>query len=147
MPHWNGRACTGSSAYLPGGHGGGVLGYTVGLSAMKWLGFTGFGPGEHRAAGGGRFHGVSLRGGMWPSGWVGALACAGAVAPGAKREVAKDVAVGRKAARERRWWWCEERTESEEHHPEPVQIIEPVLVDAPKRRVVKERQSPVHRHA
>ena len=26
-------------SYLPGGHGGGVLGYTVGLSAMKWLGF------------------------------------------------------------------------------------------------------------
>ncbi len=30
-------------SYLPGGHGGGVLGYTVGLSAMKWLGFTGSG--------------------------------------------------------------------------------------------------------
>ena len=62
----------------------------------------------------------------------------------AKREVAKDVAVGRKAAREREVVVLEERTESEVHHPEPVQIIEPVLVDVPQSsRVVKERQKPL----
>ena len=38
----------------------------------------------------------------------------------------------------------EERTESEEHHPAPVQIIEPVLADVPQSaRVVKERQKPL----
>uniref|UniRef100_UPI002DD688AA DNA translocase FtsK n=1 Tax=Pseudorhodoferax sp. TaxID=1993553 RepID=UPI002DD688AA len=62
----------------------------------------------------------------------------------AKREVAKDVAVGRKAAREREVVVLEERTEIEEHHPQPVQIIEPVLVDVPQSvRVVKERQKPL----
>ncbi|HTH09979.1 MAG TPA: DNA translocase FtsK, partial [Acidovorax sp.] len=62
----------------------------------------------------------------------------------AKREVAKDVAVGRKAAREREVVVLEERTESEVHHPEPIQIIEPVLVDVPQStRVVKERQKPL----
>jgi len=62
----------------------------------------------------------------------------------AKREVAKDVAVGRKAAREREVVVLEERTESEVHHPEPVQIIEPTLVDVPQStRVVKERQKPL----
>jgi S-DNA-T family DNA segregation ATPase FtsK/SpoIIIE len=62
----------------------------------------------------------------------------------ARREVAKDVAVGRKAARERAVVVLEERTESEEHHPQPVQIIEPVLADVPQSaRVVKERQKPL----
>ncbi|WP_449757727.1 DNA translocase FtsK [Diaphorobacter aerolatus] len=38
----------------------------------------------------------------------------------------------------------EERTESEENHPQPVKIIEPVLTDAPQStRVVKERQKPL----
>jgi S-DNA-T family DNA segregation ATPase FtsK/SpoIIIE len=58
--------------------------------------------------------------------------------------VAKDVAVGRRAARERAVVVLEERTESEEHHPAPVQIIEPVLADVPpSARVVKERQKPL----
>jgi S-DNA-T family DNA segregation ATPase FtsK/SpoIIIE len=62
----------------------------------------------------------------------------------AQREVAKDVAVGRKAARERAEVVLEERTESEEHHPQPVQIIEPVLADVSQSaRVVKERQKPL----
>ena len=52
--------------------------------------------------------------------------------------------MGRKAAREREVVVLEERTESEVHHPEPIQIIEPVLVDVPQStRVVKERQKPL----
>jgi S-DNA-T family DNA segregation ATPase FtsK/SpoIIIE len=58
--------------------------------------------------------------------------------------VAKDVAVGRKAAREREAVVLEERSEIEEHHPEPVQIIEPALAEVPQStRVVKERQKPL----
>ena len=68
--------------------------------------------------------------GMWPSGWVGALMrwCSRAwrsakwprTSPWAARPRERAVVVR------------EERTESEEHHPEPVQIIEPVLVDTPR---------------
>jgi len=54
------------------------------------------------------------------------------------------VAVGRRAAREREEVVQEERHEIEEHHPQPVQIIEPVLQEAPQStRVVKERQKPL----
>ena len=130
-------------SYLPGGHGGGVLGYTVGLSAMKWLGFTGSGlvsivllvVGASMVF---RFSWGHVA--EWLGGRIDALVQSRL----AQREVAKDVAVGRKAARERAVVVREERTESEEHHPEPVQIIEPVLVDAPQSaRVVKERQKPL----
>ena len=130
-------------SYLPGGHGGGVLGYTVGLSAMKWLGFTGSGlvsivllvVGASMVF---RFSWGHVA--EWLGGRIDALVQSRL----AQREVAKDVAVGRKAARERAVVVREERTESEEHHPEPVQIIEPVLVDTPQSaRVVKERQKPL----
>jgi S-DNA-T family DNA segregation ATPase FtsK/SpoIIIE len=60
-----------------------------------------------------------------------------------KREVAQDLAVGQRAAREREEIVLEERIEIEEHHPTPV-MIEPVLVDVPKsERVAKERQKPL----
>lgn len=129
--------------YLPGGHGGGVLGYTMGLNSMKWLGFTGSGLvcivllvlGASMV-----FRFSWGRVAEWLGGRIDALVQSRL----AQREVAKDVAVGRKAARERAVVVREERTESEEHHPEPVQIIEPVLVDAPQStRVVKERQKPL----
>ncbi|KRA06790.1 DNA translocase FtsK [Acidovorax sp. Root568] len=129
-------------SFLPG-HAGGVLGYLVGPAGVKWLGFTGSGLLAIVLAVAGaalvfRFswgHVAELLGGR-----LDALVQARL----AKREVAKDVAVGRKAAREREVVVLEERTESEVHHPEPVQIIEPILVDVPQStRVVKERQKPL----
>lgn len=127
---------------LPG-HAGGVLGYLTGPASVKWLGFTGSGllcivVAVLGAALAFRFswgHVAEVLGGR-----IDALVQSRRV----QREVAKDVAVGRKAARERAVVVLEERTESEEHHPQPVQIIEPVLVDvAQSTRVVKERQKPL----
>ncbi|MDD2177012.1 DNA translocase FtsK 4TM domain-containing protein [Acidovorax sp. D2M1] len=129
-------------SFLPG-HAGGVLGYLVGPAGVKWLGFTGSGLLAIVLAVAGaalvfRFswgHVAEFLGGR-----IDALVQSRL----AKREVAKDVAVGRKAAREREVVVLEERTESEVHHPEPVQIIEPILVDVPQStRVVKERQKPL----
>ena len=40
--------------------------------------------------------------------------------------------------------WFSRSAEIEVHHPQPIQIIEPVLVDVPQSaRVVKERQKPL----
>ncbi len=129
--------------YLPGGHGGGVLGYTVGLGGMKWLGFMGSGLACIVLLVLGASMVFRFSWGHVAE-WLGARMDALVQSSLASREVAKDVAVGRKAARERAVVVREERTESEEHHPEPVQIIEPVLVDAPQSaRVVKERQKPL----
>ncbi|KQW25885.1 DNA translocase FtsK [Acidovorax delafieldii] len=129
-------------SFLPG-HAGGVLGYLVGPAGVKWLGFTGSGLLAIVLA----VAGAAL---VFRFSWghvaefLGGRLDALVQARLAKREVAKDVAVGRKAAREREVVVLEERTESEVHHPEPVQIIEPILVDVPQStRVVKERQKPL----
>ncbi|ODS61032.1 MAG: cell division protein FtsK [Acidovorax sp. SCN 65-108] len=129
-------------AFLPG-HAGGVLGYITGPASVKWLGFTGSGLLAIVLA----VLGAAL---VFRFSWdhvaefVGARIDALVQSRLAKREVAKDVAVGRKAAREREVVVLEERTESEVHHPQPIQIIEPVLVDVPQStRVVKERQKPL----
>jgi len=129
-------------ALLPG-EAGGVLGRVVGPLAVKWLGFTGSGLlGVMLVVLGAalvfRFswgHVAERLGGR-----IDALVQFGR----AKREKAKDVAVGKRAAREREEVVQEERHEIEEHHPQPVQIIEPVLADVPQSaRVVKERQKPL----
>ena len=129
-------------ALLPG-HAGGVLGYIVGPASVKWLGFTGSGllgivvlvlgaALVFRFSWG---HGAEVLGAR-----IDTLVRSGP----ARRGGGKEVAVGRKAARERAVVVLEERTESEEHHPAPVQIIEPVLADVPQSaRVVKERQKPL----
>ena len=129
-------------ALLPG-HAGGVLGFMVGPASVKWLGFTGSGLLGIVAL----VLGAAL---VFRFSWghvaelLGARIDALVQSRRAQREVAKDVAVGRKAARERAVVVLEERTESEEHHPQPVQIIEPVLVEVPQSaRVVKERQKPL----
>ena len=129
-------------ALLPG-HAGGVLGYIVGPASVKWLGFTGSGLLGIVVL----VMGAAL---VFRFSWghvaevLGARIDALVRSRLARREVAKDVAVGRKAARERAVVVLEERTESEEHHPAPVQIIEPVLADVPQSaRVVKERQKPL----
>jgi S-DNA-T family DNA segregation ATPase FtsK/SpoIIIE len=129
-------------AFLPG-HAGGVLGFLVGPASVKWLGFTGSGLLGIVAL----VLGAAV---VFRFSWghvaevLGARIDALVQSRLARREVAKDVAVGRKAARERAVVVLEERTESEEHHPQPVQIIEPVLTDVPQSaRVVKERQKPL----
>jgi S-DNA-T family DNA segregation ATPase FtsK/SpoIIIE len=122
-------------------HAGGALGYLSGPVAVSWLGFTGSG-----------LLFVALM----------VLACAvvfrfswshvaerlGGAIDGfiesrrEKREIAEDLALGQRAAREREEILLEERIEIEEHHPTPV-LIEP-LVDMPKsERVAKERQKPL----
>ena len=129
-------------ALLPG-HAGGMLGYMTGPLAVRWLGFTGsglagvvvvvlgaalvfrFSWGHLAERLGGRIDALVQRG-------------------RARREKAKDVAVGRRAAREREEVVEEERHEIEVQHPQPVAIIEPVLSDVVQStRVVKERQKPL----
>ncbi|MBU0749073.1 MAG: DNA translocase FtsK 4TM domain-containing protein [Gammaproteobacteria bacterium] len=129
-------------SFLPG-HAGGVLGYIVGPASVKWLGFTGSGLLAIVVA----VLGAAL---VFRFSWghvaefLGGRIDALVQSRLAKREVAKDVAVGRKAAREREVVVLEERSESEVQHPQPVQIIEPILVDVPQStRVVKERQKPL----
>ncbi|KQO22190.1 cell division protein FtsK [Acidovorax sp. Leaf76] len=128
---------------LPGGHAGGVLGYVTGPASVKWLGYTGSALLSIVLA----VLGAAL---VFRFSWGHVAEVLGSRIDSlvqsrlAKREVAKDVAVGRKAARERAVVVLEERTESEVHHPEPIQIIEPILVDVPQStRVVKERQKPL----
>ncbi|RZJ50373.1 MAG: DNA translocase FtsK, partial [Acidovorax sp.] len=130
-------------ALLPGGHAGGVLGYVTGPASVKWLGYTGSALLSIVLA----VLGAAL---VFRFSWGHVAEVLGSRIDTlvqsrlAKREVAKDVAVGRKAARERAVVVLEERTESEVHHPEPIQIIEPVLVEVPQStRVVKERQKPL----
>ncbi len=60
-----------------------------------------------------------------------------------KREVAQDMALGRKAARARAKVVTVEREDIAVHHPAPM-VIEPVLAEVPKSdRVAKERQKPL----
>ncbi|KAB2901204.1 MAG: DNA translocase FtsK [Burkholderiaceae bacterium] len=129
-------------ALLPG-HAGGVLGYVVGPMAMKWLGFTGSGLASIVLT----VLGAAL---VFRFSWGLVAERLGARIDGlvqtrrAQREIAKDVAVGKRAAREREEVVLEERHEIEEHHPQPVTIIEPVLAEVPQStRVVKERQKPL----
>ncbi len=129
-------------ALLPG-HAGGVLGYELGPLAMRWLGFTGSGLvgivlvvlGSSLVF---RFSWSRVAEGL--GGRIDTLL----QSRRARREVAIDLAEGRRAARAREQVVSGERTDSEAHHPVPVQIIEPVLVDVPQSaRVVKERQKPL----
>ena len=127
---------------LPG-HAGGVLGYLLGPSAMQWLGFTGSG-----------LAGIVLMvlgsAAVFRFSWshvaerLGACAEALVQMRRARREVAMDLAEGKRAARAREAVLSEERAESDVHHPAPIQIIESVFTDVPQSaRVVKERQKPL----
>ncbi|WP_313234495.1 DNA translocase FtsK [Delftia acidovorans] len=128
---------------LPG-PAGGVFGYMLGYHSLQWLGFMGSGLIGICVAVIGlamvfRFSWGHLAESMGArlDGWVLFLF--------ARREKARDEAAGRRAAREREEVVQEERTESAVQHPQPVQIIEPVLHEAalPSVRVVKERQKPL----
>ncbi len=121
---------------------GGALGYLVGSTAVKWLGFPGSGLvliaiGVVAVAGVFRFSWAhtAQRLGQWLADLVDSRR--------EKREVAQDVAVGKKAAQEREDTLVDERIEIKVQHPAPV-FIEPTLVDIPKsERVIKEKQKPL----
>jgi S-DNA-T family DNA segregation ATPase FtsK/SpoIIIE len=123
-------------------HAGGALGYLVGPSGVKYLGFTGSGL---------VFVALVVLGAavVFRFSWSHVAERLGAFVDGfvqarrEKRELAQDLAFGQQAARQREEVLIEERIEIEEHHPTPV-LIEPLLVDVPKsERVAKERQKPL----
>ena len=128
-------------ARLPG-HGGGIVGYFLGPLTVQWLGFSGAGLvaialGVLGASMVFRFswaH-VAERLGGWLYFQVDSRRN--------QREVAQDIALGRKAARARDKVVTVEREDRAVQHPEPI-AIEPVLADVPKsERVTKERQKPL----
>ena len=128
-------------AHLPD-HSGGALGYLVGGLGIKWLGFSGSGL-------------VMIALGLIAASWVFKFSWAHAAqklgeaiaglieSSREKREVAQDLAVGKKAAKERAEKLFDERIEIDDLHTVPV-VIEPTLVDIPKSdRIVKEKQKPL----
>ena len=128
--------------FLPG-QAGGMLGYTMGQAALSWIGDAGsglvcvilvvLGAAMVFSFSWGQ---LAERIGGTIDGWV--------QGNRAKREKAKDEAAGKRAARERAEVLTEERHEIEEHHPQPVQIIEPTFSEPQQStRVVKERQKPL----
>ncbi len=126
---------------LPG-QAGGILGHWLGPLGTRWLGFTGsalvaiaLGLIGAALTFGFSWSHVAERLGAWLSTQVDSLR--------AKRELERDLELGKQAAREREEVVQEERVESHHHHPEPV-LIEPVLIDVPQSaRVAKERQKPL----
>ncbi len=128
-------------AHLPD-HAGGALGYLVGGAGVKWLGFAGSGlvmivVGVMAASlvFGFSWAQAAQRLGEWISNLIDSRR--------EKREMAEDLAVGKKAAMEREATLQDERIDIEEHHPVPV-LIEPSFVEIPKsERVIKERQKPL----
>jgi S-DNA-T family DNA segregation ATPase FtsK/SpoIIIE len=123
-------------------HAGGALGYLVGTTSVKWLGFAGSGLalialGVMAASGvfGFSWADTAQRMGEWISNLMGSLR--------EKRVIAEDLAVGKRAAKEREEVLMDERIEIEEQRPIPV-LIEPAFVNIPKSdRVIKERQKPL----
>lgn len=115
---------------LPG-HAGGVLGYVMGPLTMKWFGFTGSGLVAFAFA----VLGAALvfqfswsRLAEMLGGWIDAVVQLFRF----QREVSKDVAEGKRAAREREEVVQGERTESEAQHSQhPLQIFEPTLNEEP----------------
>ena len=110
-------------ALLPG-HSGGVLGYITGPTAMRWLGFDGsgllgFGLAVLGAAQVFHFSWARLAEALGAR--IDAIVRLGQV----RREEAKDIAEGKRASRLREEVVHEERIELEEHHPQPLKIIDP----------------------
>ena len=144
--------------HLPG-HGGGVLGYLVGPASVKWMGFTG----SALIAIAGGVIGSAL---VFRFSWgqiaerIGARLFSLFESRREKREIAQDLALGRKAVREREELHSiDQPLEPDEPEEElravprpkrrpaapPVQI-EPALTEVPRSdRVVKERQKPLFR--
>ena len=123
-------------------HAGGALGYLVGTTGVKWLGFAGSGlvlialavMAASSVFGFSWAH-TAQRLGEWISNLIESRR--------EKREIAEDQAVGKKAAQAREDILIDERIEIKEQHPVPV-LIEPTFADIPKsERVIKERQKPL----
>ena len=110
---------------LPG-HAGGVLGYLAGGMGVKWLGFAGSGLvfiGLGVIAISCVFNFSWSRVALAMGAWVDNLI----VSRREQREVAEDLAAGKKAAREREETLIDERIEIQGHHPVPVIIKTPVI--------------------
>ncbi len=123
-------------------HAGGALGYLIGPAAVKWLGFTGSGLVAIALL-------VLAAAVVFRFSWshvaerIGSAIDAFIESRRERREIAEDLALGQRAAREREETVQVERVEIEEHHPTPV-LIEPLVVEVPKsERVAKERQKPL----
>jgi S-DNA-T family DNA segregation ATPase FtsK/SpoIIIE len=128
---------------LPGGHSGGVMGYLLGTLSVQWLGFSGSGLvsialgviGSALVFGFSWMH-VAERIGAWLDAQVQSRRM--------QRERAQDREMGQQAMREREEILFEEREETQVHHPQPVVIVEPVMMEPPRsERVAKERQKPL----
>lgn len=145
-------------AHLPG-HGGGVLGYLVGPASVKWMGFTG----SALIAIAAGVIGSAL---VFRFSWsqiaerIGARLYSLFESRREKREIAEDIAMGKKAMREREELASVEQggePDSPEEElrivprpkrrpPAPPVQIEPALTEVPKSdRVAKERQKPLFR--
>ncbi|MDM0040097.1 DNA translocase FtsK 4TM domain-containing protein [Variovorax sp. J22G21] len=146
---------------LPG-HGGGVLGYFVGPLSVKWIGFTGsaliaIAAGVIGSALVFRFSWTHL------AERIGARVYSLFELRREKREIAEDIALGKKAVRERRELTSDERElqpDGVEAPDEELRIdprpkrrpasppvqIEPAMTEVPRSdRVAKERQKPLFR--
>ena len=130
-------------ARLPGGHGGGVMGFVLGPLSVKWLGFSGSGL-VSIALG---VIGAALAFGfswMQVAERIGAWVDAQVQSRRQQRERAQDREMGQQAMREREEILFEEREETHEHHPQPVVIVEPLFMEPTRsERVAKERQKPL----
>jgi S-DNA-T family DNA segregation ATPase FtsK/SpoIIIE len=145
-------------AHLPG-HGGGVLGYLVGPASVKWVGFTG----SALIAIAAGVIGSAL---VFRFSWsqiaerIGARLYSLFESRREKREIAEDIAMGKKAMREREELASVEQGGDPDSPDEELRIvprpkrrppappvqIEPALAEVPKSdRVAKERQKPLFR--
>jgi S-DNA-T family DNA segregation ATPase FtsK/SpoIIIE len=143
---------------LPG-HGGGVLGYLVGPASVKWMGFTG----SALIAIAGGVIGSAL---VFRFSWgqiaerIGSRLYSLFESRRERREIAQDIAMGKKAVREREELASIDEGDDAEapdeelravarpkrRAPSPPVQIEPALAEVPKSdRVAKERQKPLFR--
>ncbi|OQW87636.1 MAG: cell division protein FtsK [Rhodoferax ferrireducens] len=131
-------------AHLPG-HSGGVLGYFLGPLSLKGLGFTGSGL---VAIAGGVIGSSLVFGFSWGqlAERLGAWMFGQIETRREKMALEEDVALGQQAAQARAEVLVEERQDTVGHHPKPVVVVEPSVLDVPKSdRAVKERQKPLFR--
>ena len=131
-------------ALLPGHHAGGILGFLIGATASKWLGFNGSAL---------VFIVFMLVGLSWTFGfsWVQLSENMGARIDQAlanwreRREMAEDLALGQAAAKEREQELFTDFAESPQLATHAVRIVvEPEPMGAPKsERMARERQKPL----
>lgn len=145
-------------SHLPG-HGGGVLGYLVGPLSVKWMGFTG----SALIAIAAGVIGSAL---VFRFSWsqiaerIGSRLYSLFESRREKREIAEDIAMGKKAVREREELASVEQGDEPDSPDEELRIvprlkrrppappvqIEPAMTEVPKSdRVAKERQKPLFR--